>query len=232
MEKFRGEFDAEVYRNAEELFRNQNIDAVYIATPHQCHAEHVIMAATYGKHAIVEKPMALTLADCDNMIAAVDRAGIRLVVGHTDSFDPPILKIREIVRGGEFGAFKMMHTWRFTNFLYRPRRPEELDTSLGGGILFNQVPHQIDMIRWIGGGEDAQRALDDRSLRLSAPNRRRPTQLLGIRRRRRRDPRLQRLRSLRQRRIDRLDRRRQQAQATRSTGRSPAHSKRSKKFRG
>jgi phthalate 4,5-cis-dihydrodiol dehydrogenase len=153
LEKFRGEFDAEVYRDAEELFRNQNIDAVYIATPHQCHAEHVTMAATYGKHAIVEKPMALTLADCDNMIAAVDRAGIRLVVGHTHSFDPPILKIREIVRGGELGSFKMMHTWRFTNFLYRPRRPEELDTSLGGGILFNQVPHQIDMIRWIGGGQ-------------------------------------------------------------------------------
>ena len=121
LEKFRGEFDAEVYRDAEELFRNQNIDAVYIATPHQCHAEHVIMAATYGKHAIVEKPMALTLADCDNMIAAVDRAGIRLVVGQYHSFDPPILKIREIVHGGELGSFKMMHTWRFTNFLSTDR---------------------------------------------------------------------------------------------------------------
>lgn len=152
LEKFRGEFDADGYINAEDLFRNKNIDAVYIATPHQCHAEHVMMAATYRKHAIVEKPMALTLADCDKMIAAIDSAGTHLVVGHTHSFDPPILKIREIVRRGELGNFKMMHTWRFTNFLYRPRRPEELDTNLGGGILFNQVPHQIDMIRWIGGG--------------------------------------------------------------------------------
>jgi len=152
LEKFRGEFDAEVYLDAEELFKNPKIDAVYIATPHQYHAEHVIMAATYGKHAIVEKPMALTLEDCDTMIAAVDRSGIKLVVGHTHSFDQPILKIREIIRAGELGSFKMMHTWRYTNFLYRPRRPEELDTSLGGGILFNQVPHQIDTIRWIGGG--------------------------------------------------------------------------------
>jgi len=152
LEKFRSEFDAEVYENAEDLFKNKKVDAVYIATPHQCHAEHVIMAATHGKHAIVEKPMALTLEDCDKMNAAVDRAGIRVVVGHTHSFDPPILRIREIVRGGELGSLTMIHTWRFTNFLYRPRRPEELDTRLGGGILFNQVPHQIDMIRWIGGG--------------------------------------------------------------------------------
>ncbi len=150
--KFHSEFDAEVYDHAEALFQDKNVDAVYIATPHQCHAEHVVMAATYGKHAIVEKPMALTLADCDSMIAAVEHSGIHVVVGHTHSFDPPVLKIREIVRDGELGPLKMIHTWRYTNFLYRPRRPEELDTSLGGGILFNQVPHQIDMIRWIGGG--------------------------------------------------------------------------------
>jgi len=152
LDKFRSEFGAEVYENAEELFRNKNVDAVYIATPHQCHAEHVKMAAACGKHAIVEKPMALTLEDCDSMIAAVERAGIKLLVGHTHSFDPPILKIREIVRGGELGKLGMIHTWRFTNFLYRPRRPEELDTRLGGGIIFNQVPHQVDMVRWIGGG--------------------------------------------------------------------------------
>ncbi len=151
-EKFRGEFAAAVYENAEELFKDENVDAVYIATPHQCHADHVVMAAKYGKHAIVEKPMALTLDDCDKMIAAVERAGIRLVVGHTHSFDPPILRIRELVRGGAWGRLKMIQTWRFTDFLYRPRRPEELDTRLGGGILFNQAPHQIDLVRWIGGG--------------------------------------------------------------------------------
>jgi phthalate 4,5-cis-dihydrodiol dehydrogenase len=46
----------------------------------------------------------------------------------------------------------MINSWNFTNFLYRPRRPEELDTKQGGGIIFNQVPHQIDIVRWIGGG--------------------------------------------------------------------------------
>jgi phthalate 4,5-cis-dihydrodiol dehydrogenase len=152
LDKFQAEFQAEVYQSVEDLCRSQNVDAVYIATPHQFHAEHVMMAAEYRKHAIVEKPMALTIEDCEAMDAAAKRGGIYLLVGHTHSFDPPILKMREIVRSGELGRLRMIHTWNFTNFLYRPRRPEELDTELGGGIIFNQVPHQIDIVRWIGGG--------------------------------------------------------------------------------
>lgn len=151
-EKFRSEFQAEVYESVEDLCKSANVDALYIATPHQFHAEHVIAAATYRKHAIVEKPMALTVQECETMNAAAEKNGIRLLVGHTHSFDPPILKIREIVRSGELGRLEMIHSWNFTNFLYRPRRPEELDTKLGGGVIFNQVPHQIDIVRWIGGG--------------------------------------------------------------------------------
>ena len=78
---------------------------MYIATPHQLHAEHVILAATHGKHAICEKPMALTLQDCARMNAAVDQHGTKLVIGHTHSFDPPILRMREIIRAGELGAW-------------------------------------------------------------------------------------------------------------------------------
>jgi len=151
-EKFKSEFQGEVYEDAEDLFKSKNVDAVYIATPHQCHAEHVLMAAAQRKHAIVEKPMALTLAECDAMIRAAEQSGIQLLVGHTHGFDPPILEMRRIVRSGALGAVKMIHTWNFTDFLYRPRRPEELDTKLGGGIIFNQVPHQVDIVRWVGGG--------------------------------------------------------------------------------
>ena len=59
--------------------------------------------------------------------------------------------MRRIVASGELGALGMIAAWNYTNFLYRPRRPEELDTAQGGGILFNQVPHQIDMVRTIVG---------------------------------------------------------------------------------
>jgi phthalate 4,5-cis-dihydrodiol dehydrogenase len=150
--RFASEFEAETYASAEELCQSPNVDAVYIATPHQLHAEQVLLAAAYGKHAICEKPMALTLADCDTMIAAVERADIRLVVGHSHGFDPPVLEMRELIRRENLGRVRMIHTWNYTDFLYRPRRPEELDTSLGGGIIFNQVPHQMDTVRWLGGG--------------------------------------------------------------------------------
>ena len=66
------------------------VEVVYIATPHQFHAPHAILAAEHGKHVILEKPMALTLADCDAIIAAVERNKVHLIVGHTHAFDPAV----------------------------------------------------------------------------------------------------------------------------------------------
>jgi len=146
------DFEAETYETAEQLCASPNVDAVYIATPHQFHAANVITAAAAGKHAICEKPMALTLEDCDAMIAAVERAGTRLVIGHSQSFSPPIYAIREMVRSGEYGRLGMMLYLTHKGLLYTPRRPEELDPALGGGVVFNQAPHQVDSVRWIGGG--------------------------------------------------------------------------------
>lgn len=153
LEKFAIEFEAEVYPDAEQLCRSANVDAVFIATPHQLHAQQTIMAAEYGKHVVVEKPMALTLEDCDAMIAATERAGVRLLTDRGSSgFSPPILAMRKILLGGELGPLGMIQSWNYKHFLYAPRRPEELDTSLGGGIIYNQVPHQIDTVRLIAGG--------------------------------------------------------------------------------
>jgi phthalate 4,5-cis-dihydrodiol dehydrogenase len=148
---FERDFGLRSYGDVEELCRDREVDVVYIATPHQFHAPHAIAAAAYGKHIILEKPMALTLADCDAIIGAAERAGVHLVVGHTHAFDPAVRAMRAIVRNGELGALGMIAAFNYTNFLYRPRRPEELDTAQGGGILFNQVPHQVDMVRTIAG---------------------------------------------------------------------------------
>jgi len=149
---FARDFNAAAYSSIEELCADPAVDAVYIATPHQFHAPHAVLAAEHGKHIILEKPMALTLAECDAIIAAVERASVHLIVGHTHAFDPAVRAMRRMVASGELGALGMIAAFNYTNFLYRPRRPEELDTARGGGILFNQVPHQIDMVRLIGGG--------------------------------------------------------------------------------
>jgi phthalate 4,5-cis-dihydrodiol dehydrogenase len=151
-EAFARDFNARAYADAAALVEDKAVEAVYIATPHQFHAEHAVMAAERGKHVILEKPMALTLADCDRIIAAVERAKVHLIVGHTHAFDPAVRAMRDLIASGELGRLGMLASWNYTNYLYRPRRPEELDTSKGGGILFNQVPHQIDTVRLLGGG--------------------------------------------------------------------------------
>jgi phthalate 4,5-cis-dihydrodiol dehydrogenase len=151
--QFQAEFHGRVYATVEELCDDREIDAIYIATPHQFHRANVLAAASRGKHILLEKPMALTLAECQDMIAACARAGVQLIVGHSHSFDLPYLRAREIIASGAYGAVRMIHALNFTDFLYRPRRPEELDTAQGGGVVFSQGAHQIDIVRLLGGGK-------------------------------------------------------------------------------
>ena len=148
--KFRGEYRAEGYATVEELCASPNVDAVYIATPSSLHAQHAITAARHKKHIIVEKPMAMTLAECDAMNEAAERYGVKLLCGHTHSFDPPIRKIREIVKSGELGRLCMIHTWNYNEFMYRPRMKHEL--AMTRGVVLNQGPHHVDIVRLIGGG--------------------------------------------------------------------------------
>jgi phthalate 4,5-cis-dihydrodiol dehydrogenase len=150
--QFAKEFAGRTYETVADLCDDPDVDVVYISTPHQFHAEHACLAAARGKHVLVEKPMALTLDECDAMIAAAERAGVALVVGHSQSFEPPILHARALIASGRFGALRMITSFNFTDFLYRPRRPEELDTARGGGVIFNQAPHQVDVARLLGGG--------------------------------------------------------------------------------
>lgn len=149
---FARDFNVNAYDDIAALCADPTVEVVYIATPHQFHAPHAVLAAEHGKHIILEKPMALTLADCDVIIAAVERAGVELIIGHTHAYDPTIRFMFALIAGGFLGRLGMVHSFNYTNFLYRPRRPEELDTARGGGILFNQVPHQIDIVRLLGGG--------------------------------------------------------------------------------
>src|SRR5689334_15487451 len=98
LERFASEFGAETYAGAEDLCRSPNVDAVYILSPNRFHAQHAIAAAEAGKQVMADKPMALTLEDCDRMIAAAERNGVRLLVGHTQSLDPGIREMARIVR--------------------------------------------------------------------------------------------------------------------------------------
>lgn len=149
--QFAADFTACTYTDVPELAADPDVEAIYIASPHQFHARHTEIAAAMGKHVLVEKPMALSAAECDRMIAACDAANVRLIVGHCHSFDTPYLRTRELIDSGDFGAVKMIHAVNFTDYLYRPRRPEELLTAEGGGAVFSQAAHQVDIVRLLAG---------------------------------------------------------------------------------
>ena len=151
--RFAADFSARTYETIEKLCADPAVEIVYVATPHQHHAAHTALAARNGKHVLVEKPMALTLEDCATMIDAAKRAEVHLIVGHSHSFDAPILRARELIVSGRYGAVRMISALNYTDYLTRPRRPEELDTTQGGGALFNQAAHQVDIVRLLGGGE-------------------------------------------------------------------------------
>lgn len=151
--QFEKDFQAITVDSVEALCALPDVEVIYIATPHQHHAAHVQLAAQHGKHCWVEKPMAISLEECTRMMDACQQAGVQLMVGHSHSFNAPVLRARELIASGELGQVRMITALNYTDFLYRPRRPEELNTALGGGVIHSQAAHQIDVVRLLGGGK-------------------------------------------------------------------------------
>ena len=206
--RFKADFpNAETFTSAEAIAESPNIDALFVSTPTQHHTGHVLAAIANGKHVVSEKPIATNLDDADKMIEAADKAGVTFMVGHSFGYETPIKAIRTLVASGELGPLRMLHNWYYTDWMYRPRNPEELDTSLGGGVTFRQGSHQFDVIRLIGGGlVRSVRAMTGK-FDLLAACRGRAHHLPGVRGRGGRNGRVQRLRPLPHRRA-RLQRRR------------------------
>jgi phthalate 4,5-cis-dihydrodiol dehydrogenase len=110
LDAFRKEFGGETFEDAAELCERSSVDVVYIATPPQMHRAHAEMAARNGKHMVVEKPLALSLEDCAAMIETADRYGVKMLAGHTHSFDAPVRKMREIITSGDYGDLTMVRS--------------------------------------------------------------------------------------------------------------------------
>jgi phthalate 4,5-cis-dihydrodiol dehydrogenase len=141
-----------VHADLAAMLRQDGIDAVYVATPTELHPEHVAQTCAARKHVLTEKPMAIRVEQAEAMVQAAERAGVALQVGHSHSYDLPIARMREIVASGVLGRVRMIHTWNFTDWMARPRRPAEFDVEQGGGVTYRQGAHQIDILRLIGGG--------------------------------------------------------------------------------
>ena len=165
----------ESFATIELLAASPRVDLVYISisTPTRLHGEHARIALDRGKHVLVEKPMAVTFEEADAMIALAERNRVLLGVNVKHSFEPRIVKLRALVRSNELGALRMVHNWRFVDWLYRPRSRAEKTPGWGSGILWRQGPHQFDLLRTICGGmfraSEARRKSSTRRDRSAVP---------------------------------------------------------------
>jgi predicted dehydrogenase len=150
LKAFERRFGGRTFSTVEEMCDFDGIDAIYVATPHEYHAPHAIYALEHGKHVIVEKPVALSLDDIQKMNAAADRNHLKLLAGHTHSFDLPICKMAELVKGGSLGRPLMINSSYYKDHLFRPF--SDHDIRMSRGVVLNQGPHQIDIVRQIAGG--------------------------------------------------------------------------------
>jgi len=130
------------------------VEVVLIATPHPAHAAPTVQAAEAGVHVLVEKPMAATLADCDNMIAAAARTSVHLGVISQRRFYEPVRRIKAAIDAGKIGTpalgLFLMYSWRDAAYYASDPWRGRWDTE-GGGVLVNQSPHQLDLLLWLLG---------------------------------------------------------------------------------
>jgi phthalate 4,5-cis-dihydrodiol dehydrogenase len=150
--EFAGTHGLPVFDTVEAMARSPLVDAVWVATPNPLHCAHTLAAIAHGKHVICEKPMALSLDECDRMIDAAERARVQLLLGHSKIFDTPIAAMGRLVTEGSFGRLVQVDSWLFNDWMQRPRLAAELDTDQGGGVVLRQAPHQVDIVRYLGGG--------------------------------------------------------------------------------
>lgn len=145
------------FSDMDEMMRSADPDVVSVLTPSGDHAAHTIRLSEYGKVIVVEKPMALTLDDADEMIRACDRNGCRLFVVKQNRFNVPVVKLREALESGRFGKL-VMGTIRVR--WCRRQAYYDQDHWRGtwaedGGVLANQASHHVDLLEWMMGDVDS-----------------------------------------------------------------------------
>jgi UDP-N-acetyl-2-amino-2-deoxyglucuronate dehydrogenase len=147
------QFSVPHFTDMHELMRTTPVDVAVVLTESGHHARDVIALAPYGRHIVVEKPMALTLHDADAMIRACDGHGVRLFVVKQNRFNRPVVKAREALEAGRFGKL-VLGTVRVR--WCRPQSYYDQDPwrgtwALDGGVLTNQASHHVDLLEWMMG---------------------------------------------------------------------------------
>ena len=142
--------------HVEDVINHPEIQAVIVTTETNRHAEMVVAAASAGKDILCQKPMALTLADCDRMIEAVNKAGVKFMMAHQMRHDPANIKMKELIANGTLGKIGVLRRRHCINVLFNEgfvTGPSKwhIDPVKNMGMFMDDASHATDFIHWMLG---------------------------------------------------------------------------------
>jgi UDP-N-acetyl-2-amino-2-deoxyglucuronate dehydrogenase len=155
------QYDAKAYYSLEDMLKEEKeIEVVSICSPNGLHAEHAIKSLQAGRHVLCEKPMAINVYDCGEMIKAAERTNKRLFAIKQNRFNPPVVAVKDALDEGKLGKIYSIQLSCFWN-----RNPDYYQNSwkgtlkLDGGTLYTQFSHFIDLLYWMVGDVKSVQAM-------------------------------------------------------------------------
>lgn len=153
-QKLAEEYNVECDPSVQSLLERRDIDAVFVSTPHSEHAAQAVMAAENGKHVLLDKPMAASVADCEWIIAAAKKSGVNVMIMFGQRFRKVNIEAYKLIQEGAIGRITQIHAYALNSggLASLPpwqSQPENLGTLFGHGI------HNLDQVRWFTGDDVA-----------------------------------------------------------------------------
>ncbi len=149
-----GQYDCRYYTDYRQMLQDPQIDVVHICTPHYLHAEMAKQALRSGKHVVLEKPMAISLADAAELTRVADESGKQLGVCFQNRYNSTSLRIKTLLDSGQAGAVRHARAklqWHRDADYYRNSGWRGAWATEGGGVLINQAIHTLDLLQWFVG---------------------------------------------------------------------------------
>jgi UDP-N-acetyl-2-amino-2-deoxyglucuronate dehydrogenase len=153
-------YNAKAYYVVDQMLSEKlDVDVIAICSPNGLHSEHAIKIVNAGYHALCEKPMAISTADCGHMINAAEKANKRLFIIKQNRFNPPVAAVKDLIEKGRLGKIYSVQLncfWNRNNDYYENswKGTQKLD----GGTLFTQFSHFIDLLYWLIGDVNVVKA--------------------------------------------------------------------------
>ena len=141
------------YPSHTELLKDDEVQAVAVVLGHHLHHRLVVDACNAGKHVLVEKPMAVSLSQCDEMIEAARANNVKLMVGLSQHYYGTSVKAKEILDSGELGPLLTAVCYMSKNWGYDGRRPQYRSRYHGGGMWLTNGVHVVDRLTWVMGSQ-------------------------------------------------------------------------------